>query len=371
MAVYMKHNYNQAFQTLDYFSLKRLLTDNANQVAPEMAHRLKCLKRASLINTLTRPWDKMFFGRKIASAKLAGDPVFVLGHWRSGTTLVHNFLARDSRFTYPNMVHAFTPFSFLTLGRFTTALLDRFLPETRIVDQVRLGSQEPQEDEFALAIMCGLSPYFEMLFPKRRDFYARYFRMNDISDSELSLWKETFLTFLKKITLQDPRPLVLKSPSHTARLSLLRTMFPNARFIHIVRNPYDVYRSMWNLYDNYISLQHLQKVSRETAGKNMLKNYRALFAAFEEDRNEVPKNRLALIKYEEFVQDPLAKLRGIYCQLELGEEEEVFASLSAYLESIKGYHPNPKSPLTTKDIELVNSYCSQVFDTYGYKKEQG
>jgi len=250
-------------------------------------------------------------------------------------------------------------------------LLDRLLPETRIVDQVRLGSQEPQEDEFAIAIMCGLSPYLEMMFPRRRDFYARYFRLKDISDSELSLWKETFMTFLKKITLQDPRPVVLKSPSHTARLSLLRTMFPEARFIHIVRNPYDVYRSMWKLYDNYISVQHLQKVSRETVRKNMLENYRELFSAFEEDRKNVPENRLALVKYEKLVQDPIAEFRRIYRQLELGEEEDVFAGLSGYLESIKGYRPNPKTPLTTGDIRLVNTYCRQVFDTYGYEMEQG
>ena len=29
------------------------------------------------------------------------DPVFILGHWRSGTTLFHNLLALDEQFAYP------------------------------------------------------------------------------------------------------------------------------------------------------------------------------------------------------------------------------------------------------------------------------
>ena len=40
-------------------------------------------------------------------------PVFVIGHWRAGTTLLHELLVRDPRHTYPNTYDCFGPNHFL------------------------------------------------------------------------------------------------------------------------------------------------------------------------------------------------------------------------------------------------------------------
>jgi hypothetical protein len=231
-----------------------------------------------------------------------------------------------------------------------------------------LGADEPQEDEFALAVMCRLSPYLEMVFPRRRDHYSRYLTLTDIPADELQTWKETFLTFLQKMSLIDPRPMLLKSPPHTARVALLAEMFPRAKFIHIVRNPYRVYQSMWGLYDNYISLQHLQEVSRERIRDNMLKNYHQMFSSLEHDRKSIDDSRFITVKYEHLVQDPHRELKHIYTQLQLSGFSALLPRLETYLQSISDYQPNPLKPYTKEEKLLVDHWCDPVFASYNYEK---
>lgn len=365
-----KDNYKlmQSFQALDYQGLKALLRENPGQVDREFSYRLRFLKIAALLNSLATPWDRIFYKDKIRKA-VPPDPVFILGHWRCGTTLLHNMLAKDPQFGFPALTHVFTPNSFLTLGRITSAYLSKVLPEKRSMDQVVLGADEPQEDEFAVAVMCRLSPYFEMVFPRRRDHYSRYMTLENIPEQERQAWKDTFLTFLKKMSLVDSRPMLLKSPPHTARVRILLSMFPNARFIHVVRNPYSVYKSMWKLYDNYIAMQHLQVIPRELARDNMLKNYHEMFSALEKDRGHLSENRLVTIHYEDLVTDPMKQVHFIYNTLGLQGFAEMKSRLEQYLESIRNYKPNRPEPLGPEEKGLVEQWCRPVFDAYGYSRK--
>lgn len=357
----------QSFQALDYQGLKELLKDNPGQVDRAFYGRLRFLKSAAAFNSLTTPWDHIFYKNRIKKA-VPPDPVFVLGHWRSGTTLLHNMLSRDPQFGFPTLTHVFTPNSFLTLGKITRAYLNRVLPEKRSMDQVVLGADEPQEDEFAVAVMCRLSPYLEMVFPRRRDHYSRYMTLDEVPENERQLWQKTFLTFLKKMSIADPRPMLLKSPPHTARVALLSRMFPSAKFIHIVRNPYRVYQSMWKLYDHYIAMQHLQVISREEARDNMLKNYHQMFTALERDKGQVEKNRFITIHYEDLVKDPPGQTGLIYKRLGMPGFSHMESRLAHYLESIRNYRPNRPESLEQEERDLVEYWCRPVFDAYGYSR---
>jgi hypothetical protein len=52
---------------------------------------------------------------------------------------------------------------------------------------------------------------------------------------------------------------MLKSPTHTARLHILREMFPQAKFIHIVRDPCEVFSSTVRLWRALFETQACQK----------------------------------------------------------------------------------------------------------------
>jgi omega-hydroxy-beta-dihydromenaquinone-9 sulfotransferase len=186
--------------------------------------------------------EDMRYGAQIAST-VVHPPLFVLGVWRSGTTHLHNLLARDDRFAYPNNYEMLYPHTFLTTQATGRRLMQWMTPATRIMDNVKFGVDEPQEDEIAL-VASGLSFMLGLVvFPRNRNVYQKYRTLTDALPPEREQWKSALRQFLRKLTLKYNRPLILKSPAHTGRLDVLLEMFPAARFVHIHRDPYTVFQS--------------------------------------------------------------------------------------------------------------------------------
>ena len=190
----------------------------------------------------------LFWGRRIARTQLQGDPVFVIGHWRSGTTLLHELLVLDERHTYPNTYDCFCPNHFLLTAPMFRPLLGGLLPKQRPMDNMAAGWDCPQEDEFALCNMGVRSPYQTIAFPNHPPQNQEFFELADVSPRQRACWQRGLTWFLKCLTVRTPRRIVLKSPPHTFRIKILLEMFPKARFIHIIRNPFVIFPSTINLW---------------------------------------------------------------------------------------------------------------------------
>jgi hypothetical protein len=138
-------------------------------------------------------------------------PLFILGHWRSGTTHLHNLFAIDERFAYPNLYQVLYPHAFLWTEALASRAMAPFLPKTRVrVDNMRMAWHVPYEDEFVMAVACGLSPYLSVQFTERREHFDRYLTLRSVAPDEVEIWKKTLLNFLRKMTFKYQRPLVLK-----------------------------------------------------------------------------------------------------------------------------------------------------------------
>ena len=151
------------------------------------------------------------YGRRIEGV-VVPPPLFILGHYRSGTTHLHNLLALDPQFAAPTFFQVLNPHTFLTTERLAAPLADRLVVRRRFQDEVALGAGVPSEDEVALCTMTGLSPYMAWYFPRDGSGYGRYLTFGGVPDGEIARWKHALTTFLKKLTLKHGRPLVLKSP---------------------------------------------------------------------------------------------------------------------------------------------------------------
>ena len=78
--------------------------------------------------------------------------------------------------------------------------------------------------------------------PRQAKRYDKYLTFREASLDEIARWQSALKWFVQKLAYsKGNRPLVLKSPAHTGRVRLLLEAFPEARFIHIHRNPYDVF----------------------------------------------------------------------------------------------------------------------------------
>lgn len=341
------------------------VADNGFAVDPIYLPRALLLTFASGPTALDRWLEDRRFGAAL-DAVTVPPPLFVLGHWRTGTTHLHNLLAADRRFAAPNLFQAFNPHTFLRneawLGRYVAPMV----PRRRLMDDVRLGPDAPQEDEFALAAATGLSPYLGWVFPRRRAAYDRYLTFRNATAAEVGRWKAALLRFARKLTLRHGRPLVLKSPPHTARVRMLLDSFPDARFVHVRRDPYAVFQSTRHFERAAASSLAVQRPPREDADARILARYAELYDAYLVDSPLIPPGRLHEMRYEGLRADPLGELGRLYAGLGLPDFDSARPAVEKHLQDVAGYRANRFRPLREPDRRRVAAAWGRYFAAFGY-----
>lgn len=321
----------------------------------------------STMNSLLRGVQNLAYGKRIEAAKLDPPPVFVIGHWRSGTTLMHELMSLDQRFQYPDNFDAFVPNHFL-ISRFCFYPIVRMLmPSKRPMDNMAMGVDSPQEDDFALCALGAPTPYRRIAFPNRPNREHLSLNLDQASPQVQAQVRKTLETFLKMLTVQYKSRLVLKSPPHTGRLKQLAEWFPGAKFIHLSRHPYRLVPStmrLWRLLD------HLQGFQRPRYDDTALKNYifeckDLMYSAYAEQRNEIEPDRLIEIKFEELVANPVSEMERVYSQLELGEFETAKPFFEDYLEKRKDHKTNP-SELDDSLRSDIDANWREYMEMFGY-----
>jgi hypothetical protein len=307
------------------------------------------------------------FGHRVNATKLAEPPLFVLGHWRSGTTLLHELLILDERHTYPNTYECFAPLHFVWTEWFVPPLLRKLLPSTRPMDMMEAGWDRPQEDEFALANMGVPSPYLAWAFPQHGPVADEYLDLLSLSHSEREQWKQALREFVQRVAALRNRRIILKSPTHTARVKTLLEVFPDARFVHIVRDPLALFPSTMRLWNTLSHVQGMQTVDGVIpwVERQVLNTFARMYERFEQDRNLIPEGRLAELHFEALVADPVGQMQSVYEQLNLGGFESARPAIARYSADHSGYRPGhySLSPATT---ERVRRHWAPYFERYGY-----
>jgi hypothetical protein len=233
------------------------------------------------------------------------------------------------------------------------------------MDNVRFGMQEPAEDEFALAAITGSSPYERIMFPRTMGVENEYQYPHAPSVSRMESWKSSFMWFLKRLTVFENRQIVLKSPTHTSRISLLLEMFPDAKFIHVIRHPYDVFPSNIRLWRDAFSLSFLQTASPENIVEMVLSTYEQLYDRYHDEKINIPEKNLIEIKFEEIEKDPVKSLEKIYTYLGINGFDVMLPYVQSYQESVRGYKKN-KFDLSPNIKSIVHRRWKNTFERYDY-----
>jgi omega-hydroxy-beta-dihydromenaquinone-9 sulfotransferase len=321
----------------------------------------------SLINTFLWLVQKLIFGRRIERIPLKHAPIFIVGHWRSGTTYLHELMVLDDRFSYPTTYQCFAPSHFLVSNWFVTHFMNFLLPSKRPMDNMATGWRLPQEDEFALCNLGLGSPYFTMAFPNQPPQGEEYLDLKELSDAERERWKEVMLSFLKHVAYHQPdKPIVLKSPPHTARVRTLLELFPQAKFVHIVRDPYVVFLSTVRLWRSLYQVQGLQIDDGHDVSEHVLAAFERMYRSLEEDRELLPPSQFYEVRYEDLVRDPVGQLQSMYEQLNLGDFEHVRPNLAAQVQRSKDYKTN-KYEISDDAKQLVDDRWGDFARRYGYR----
>jgi hypothetical protein len=321
-----------------------LVAEHRGRISPTRLGLAATISAAAAFNSLAEPLAEARYRRHLRRPPSTPPPLFIVGHWRSGTTLLHELLMLDPRFCCPSTYQCFAPGHFLLTEAVLTRLLAWMMPRKRPMDNVAAGWDRPQEDEFALANMGAPSPYRRMAFPATSPAEPVALDVTRLSPAEREKWKQTLRRFLAHLAVRDDRRPVLKSPPHTARIGVLAEMYPQAKFLHVVRDPFVVFPSTIRLWRSLDHVQGLQVDRGEKLERYVFACFDEMYAAFERDRATISPDRLHEVKYEDLVIDPVAVLEAAYDRLGLDAFAAVRPALEAQARSMKRYRTNTYRP---------------------------
>ena len=342
-----------------------LLRENEFSIDFPYLPRAASITWAAVTNSVFRRYEGWRYGRALEGLSVH-PPLFVLGHWRSGTTHLHYLLGRDPRFACPNFYQSCYPHTFLSTEGSFSALQAFLLPRRRPYDDVHTDLKVPQEDEFALAVSCLRSPYLAGVFPRRAGHYDQFLTFRHASPEDVRAWKAALLTLLRKLTLRHGKPLVLKSPAHTGRIKLLLEMFPGAKFVHIHRDPYTVFQSSVHTYLTGLPWGRLQRTDRFDWADRIIRQYRELYDAFFDERPLIPAGHFHDMCFEALERDPVGEMRKLYDSLDLPDFETALPGLRRYLDSVSSYRKNAFPPLPPDQRRRVAGEWHRCFEAWGY-----
>lgn len=269
-------------------------------------------------------------------------PIFILGHWRSGTTHLYNIMSKSGAFGFVPPVATGLPWDLFGIARVFAPLLERALPEHRFIDNIPVNPDSPQEDEIAMANMSDLSFYHGIYLPRAfSEFLRRGLFFDGCEEREIEGWRRRFTYFLRKLYLyQGERTLLIKNPVYTGRLAMLMDMFPDAKFVHIHRNPYEVFVSMRNFYKKLFAEFSLQGYDHIDIDETILSVYLRMMTALERDCADLPRDRFIELRYAELDQNPLGAVEQVYSALNLPGFDAARPNFEAYLASVGGFEKN-------------------------------
>jgi len=357
---------------IGFVSLRSTLrmTQYLVRVHPAYIPRLLLLVATSIISSPLRLLERVRYSDRIGAVRFVAPPIFVIGHWRSGTTHLHNLLSQDPALGWVSMYQAMVPNCSLVAERWLKPLLAAIVPRKRPMDNMVWPVDAPQEEEIPLAKLTPYSFYMRSLFPmESADLFRRYVLLDGTPRAVKQEIAAKYHRILQVATLHARgRRLVLKNPVNTARIRLLLELFPDAKFVHAVRCPYEVFASTVHLHTHILPLTTLQRVPRNPSRPIILSIYDDMMRRFLEDRDRIPAGNFVEVRFEDLDRNPLDEMRRIYETLGLPGFAQAEPAMRAYADSQRTYEKN-RFELSSADRRLVTERWAFAFRAFGYPSD--
>lgn len=356
----------------------KLIFENRGIARPYWGRAAGILAMSALASPL-RIAERLAYSRRVNKVVLDPPPLFVLGFGRSGTTHLHNLIAQDARFGYFSTYQGATS-TFALIGHdwlkrlFAKGMEKASRGEelTRPMDDVKISMDTPQEEDLAVANESRMSFIHQLSFPRRSmPWLNRYVMLGDgddgLSPRELSHWERIYVGVVRKASLlADGKPLVLRNTVNIGRADHLLRLFPQGKFLHIVRNPYTVYPSLLHLYRTLLPLYQLDRYDWREMEPFLVEMYRLVMTKFLRDRQGVLRGRLAEVRYEDLERDPLGELERLYAELDLPDWRVCRPQVELYLRTLSRYRKN-RFEMSQADIDRVTERWGFAVDAWGYE----
>lgn len=374
------------FDFRSYFKIIRLVVLDKPSPRRLLAHFsiLWLLSVWALVNAVCLQLDRILFPgyRKLRIQK----PVFIVGNARSGTTLFHRLLCGDEeRFVYFRTWEVLFP-SLLQkrVIRALAAGYSRISPnsfqrlaawEQRQLQSLKamhpIGIDKPEEDEFLLLISFA-SATLAVFFP----YVDRLAELVHF-DGRPARVRQRIMRFYRECVARQlylhggDRTLVSKNPSFVTKLQSLAEEFPDAKFVYLIRNPFETIPSLLKLMRTIwqglgLDSDHIESSTRQLA-EGCMRDY--LYAI--EVLSKLPEDRYAIVEYTDLVADPRAAVEEVYDRLKLSISPAFEGRLIAERSRQRRYHS--ANVYSLEEFGISEAELSQrlagILERFGYRPE--
>ena len=344
---------------------------NAKRVptmSPRRLGRAAAVFAGGLMGSPLRMWELLRHRHALRSVEFGEAPVFIIGHWRSGTTHLHNLMSQDEQFGCVRMAQALSPDCAVSTRRWLPGMFAKVFPQKRPMDNLTWPMDAPQEEEIPLAKMTPYSWYMQFFFPQQAlDLLKQGVLFDETPRRIGNEVKRKYLQILKTASLlDDGRRLLLKNPVNTARIPMLLELFPNAKFVAIHRSPYEVFPSAINLHRKILALTSLQEFDDQLVESNVLAIYEQVMETYLRDRHKIPAGNLVEVAYKDLDERPMETVQHVYGALGIQGWDAAALPVQSYVNSQQDYRKNGFS-ISDRSASLVDERWAFAFDALGYE----
>ena len=367
-------------EELDYSSERNLkiFLEQEQAIDRQQKQRLQYFMIKAKMSDILGPLENWLFRKRLNNYEPPEPPIFVLGHWRSGTSFLQSLLGEAPGYLYFNKYQTIFPRSFLLTRNILKPLMNFAMQQSKFVKSWKKGvthnfNNLDTASEIEVALMSQFHPanlHWGHVFPRNSKFYFdRYLFMESLSKKEHLQWQRSVRFLNKKVNFTAPdSTLIIKNPGSTAQVKHIRKIYPNARFIFLHRNPYDVFYSNIKLWNRLMENLALQEISAEDIKENILYIYSKMHLNYLEDKKDIPKGHLVEIPYEQLSDAPTESLRKIFDGLGLADFDNKLPYFKRYLSKIN--HSKSNYDYQPEDMERINRDWKFMFAHFDYPVEQ-
>jgi omega-hydroxy-beta-dihydromenaquinone-9 sulfotransferase len=346
--------------------LIRLLLRNSVSCHPKYLLRVIFLLQSACWSSVFGLIENRRFRKKIEATQSPNAPLFIIGHWRTGSTLLHQLMQLDPEMITPTLFQVAEPGCFLVSQNYYKPVMKFLLDEYRPMDNVRLGMNEPQEDEYAIYRLTGHSPLERLVFPNNPNYFLREYPDFVPRDEALAEWEKQLLFFFKKLRYGKEKTIVSKNPFNSMRIKELCRLFPEARFIHLYRNPYDVVPSTLHLWNVVQSQNCLNRKGAPPSAGDVISYLGHVWEVIRRDLASLPKERWYEMKFENLEKDPVMEIGKLYSYFNLPISDLFRSGVEKFSREMKRYVKN-EYLLPDEEKSRIKDLLGSHMEYFGYK----
>jgi hypothetical protein len=309
------------------------------------------------------------------------EPVFIVGNFRSGTTLLHRLMTKDDRSTSftswelymsPSVVSRRFYEGLMKINhamgnpaRWLIHLFDKIVEKEAHIHKIGLNEVE-EDGQVLFQIWSSFDIIAFFPFPKLIRKYIYY------DDQVPDVVKERDMAYYSEIVKKhiyshNGRRYISKNPSHSPKVKTLHRYYPDAKFINIVRNPLQVIPSTISLYSKHCRT-YGDPADEYNLQETIIEHSKHWYLYPHQYLKSLPSDQYIQVFYKDLVADPEGTIRRIYRQFNFELSPDYARVLRAEAEKAKSYKSKhryslQKMGLSKKRIEREFKFITTQFES--------